>query len=207
MKFREHLLPDESVPRPVPGVGVPYRNGNTGTPLEPHCAGTAREQVGNRRNSPRQTLAFDLISRWRNKSPAPPARAARKIPRPICGAAHGSASPLVVSAAHAEAWPSAPAARALQRSRHRGQRTRTRGRPGPRSPGGCWSRRGLPRFPGLEPGTPLQSFENSGVTGGVRRRVRSFALGVRAVLRLLAARVIPQREVRERVFLRPVEAP
>ncbi len=92
MRSREHPLPDEPIPGPVPGVGVPYRNGNTGTPLEPPCSGTPREHLGNRRNNPHQTLAVDPTPRSRNKSLAPPARAAGEVLEPASGTGLRAAS-------------------------------------------------------------------------------------------------------------------
>jgi hypothetical protein len=176
MRFREHPLVDEPIPGPVPGVGVPYRNGNTGTPLEPPCSGTAREHLGISRNNPRQTLALDLTRRSRNKSLAPPARAARKVSEPASGTRPRSPSPLAVSPTFARTRSAGHALPACGSAGHTGQRGRKQADPGPPRPGGCRDGPFPLRASGLQPGAPLQAFENAGLAGRVRRGVRMLSL-------------------------------
>jgi len=109
-------------------------------------------------------------------TPAP--RAAGKVSEVASGTRPGSAFRHAVLPITARPGSGGPAARALERSSHSGQRRRTRGRPASQLPSGCRSRPQLLRVPGVQPGAPLQAFENSGLAGRVRRGVRMFLRGV-----------------------------
>ncbi len=136
----------------------------------------------------------------------PLARAAGKVSEPASGALPGSAPPRAPSSAPAGSWPARLAVRARGRSSHTGQGGRRQGDPAPRRPASCQDGPRPLRVPGFRPEVPLQAFENSGLTGGVRRRVRSLARGIRPILRLLTARVSQHRGTRVRVPFAPAEA-
>lgn len=144
---------------------------------------------------------------WRSVAafggPAPPARAAGLVSEPAVSRKPGVFSLGAKLRTRAGAWFACPAIRTLVLSGHTGQRGRKQADPAPSRPGSSRDGPFPLRVPGLQPGVPLQAFENSGLTGGVRRRVRSLARGIRPILRLLGARVYERQTARTRVFLWP----
>lgn len=128
----------------------------------------------------------------------PPSRAARKVWDSASGALLVSASPRAVLPVFARAWPGGLAVPAQRRSAHTSQRGRRRGRPALRLPNGYLRRQRLPRVRGVQPGVPLQAFENLGLRGGVRRSVRCLARGTLPILRLLTAPVSRRTRARPR---------
>jgi hypothetical protein len=190
-----------------PGSRGSHRNpsGNLPGPIPPG-SGNLAGTYGNLGNLPSDPTDSKLLAPLPPEGLAPPLRAARKVCEPASETRLRSASRRAVALVPAGSWPGGPAARALGRSAYSGQRRRRRGRPASLLPSGCRPRQQLLRDPGLQPGALLQAFENSALVGGVRRRVRCFARGIRPILRLLIARVSKQREPRTRVFLWPAEA-